>query len=104
MPKGSTLESLFDELDERAEFEALARKKILAERFRGRMEELHLSKSELAKRLSTSRKQLDRILDPADKGVTLSSLFKISEVLGLNLTLSAERKSSRKSHKSRRAA
>ena len=102
MPKGSTLESLFDELDERAEFEALARKKILAEKFRIRMQELHLSKSELAKRLSTSRKQLDRILDPGDKGVTLSSLFKISEVLGLTLTFSAERKSPRRTH--RRAA
>ena len=42
------------------------------------MAEAHLSKTELAGRLQTSRSQLDRLLDPENTSVTLDSLERLA--------------------------
>jgi len=81
--KGSSLRSLFEELGEWDEVEALTQKKIIAETLRREMSRRHITKSQLAKRMATSRSQLDAILDASDPGLTLVSLSRASFALGL---------------------
>ena len=45
------------------------------------MKEEKITKVELAKRLSTSRSQLDRLLDPDNENVTLSSLISAARAI-----------------------
>lgn len=84
---GSTLDSLFDELGERDEVEALAAKKILAIQAERRMKELGLSTTRLAERMHTSRNQVLRCLDQDDAGITLKMLFRLSRALDVPLRL-----------------
>lgn len=78
---GSTLDSLFDELGEQEEVEALAAKKILAIQACRRMKELGLSTTRLAERMRTSRNQVLRCLDQDDAGITLKMLFRLARAL-----------------------
>ena len=82
---GTSLDSLFEELGEKEEVDLLASKKLLAETVRQGMAQADLSQSELAKRMHTSRNQVTRLLDPTDTGVTLATLAKASNALGLRL-------------------
>lgn len=85
---GSSLTSLFDELDERAELDLLTRKKIIAERLHEAMEQQRMTKKALAEAMQTSRTVVHRLLDPSDTSVTLSTLAKASKALGLELNVS----------------
>jgi hypothetical protein len=78
---GSTLDSLFDELGEQEEVDALAAKKILAIQAGRRMKELGLSSTRLAERMHTSRNQVLRCLDQDDAGITLKMLFRLARAL-----------------------
>jgi antitoxin HicB len=62
-------------------------KDVLAFQLSESMQDQKVSKSEMAKRLSTSRAQLDRILDPNNNGVTLDALNRAASVLGHKLRL-----------------
>jgi len=86
--EGSTLQSFFEELGEWEDVEALAQKKIIAETLRREMVRQHVTKSELAKRMETSRSQLDAILNGDDPGLTLVSLSRASFALGLRPEIS----------------
>ena len=44
-------------------------------------------KSEIAKRMKTSRAQLDRLLDPDNESVTLGTLTRAAQALGRHLRL-----------------
>jgi hypothetical protein len=46
-----------------------------------------MSKGEIARRLKTSRKQLDRLLDPAFYGKTINQMVKLLYVLGVSVEL-----------------
>jgi antitoxin HicB len=46
-----------------------------------------LSKSELARRMHTSRPALDRLLDPDNDSVTLNTLQKAAKAVGRELRL-----------------
>jgi transcriptional regulator with XRE-family HTH domain len=46
-----------------------------------------LTKTELAKRMGTSRSQLDRLLNPDNDEVTLSTLARAAAALGRDLRL-----------------
>lgn len=78
---GSTLDSLFEELGEQEEVEALAAKKILAIQAGRRMKALGLTTTRLAERMHTSRNQVLRCLDQDDAGITLKMLFRLSRAL-----------------------
>lgn len=82
---GSTLESLFDELDEREDVELLTQKKLLASKIEQAMARRNMTQSELAKRMRTSRTVVHRLLDPRDTSVTLATLAKASKALGVKL-------------------
>jgi len=78
---GSTLSSLFDELGERPEVEALAAKKTLAIQMEKRMKALGLTAGRLATRMGTSRAQVQRILDANEAGITLKVLTRLAGAL-----------------------
>jgi len=84
----------FDEFLEKdgilAETEDAAIKEIIADQIRGAMDEQRLSKSEMAARMKTSRRQLDRLLDPNNPSVTLATLRRAASAVGRNLRVELE--------------
>ena len=101
---GSTLESLFDDLGEGDEFRLGAQKMAFVIAAEQRMAALKLSKNALAKRLGTSRPAVDRLLDPTNTGLTLTTLGRATRALGLDFSLSfseAKARSSRRTTKRR---
>ena len=62
-------------------------KSVLAYQLAEAMKERGLNKVEMAKQLQTSRSQLDRLLDPENDDVTLSSLAKAAAAVGRTLHL-----------------
>jgi len=62
-------------------------KRVLAYQLAAAMKEQHISKIEMAKRLETSRSQLDRLLDPDNDTVTLATLAKAARAVGRSLRL-----------------
>ena len=62
-------------------------KRVLAWQLTAAMKEQRISKVEMAKRLATSRSQLDRLLDPDNDTVTLATLAKAARALGRTIKL-----------------
>lgn len=62
-------------------------KRVLAFQLAAVMREQHISKVEMAKRLATSRSQLDRLLDPDNDTVTLATLARAAKAVGRTLKL-----------------
>lgn len=62
-------------------------KALVVENFRGAMQAKGITKSELARRLGTSRPQIDRVLDPNNLTCSLKTLDDVSCALGLQLTV-----------------
>ena len=73
------------------ETQAAAVKRALAEAVAEAMIEAKLSKVEMARRMGTSRSQLDRVLDPAYTAVQLDSLIKAASAVGRDLRISLKR-------------
>lgn len=84
----------FDEFLERdgllAETEDAAIKEIIADQIKVAMDKKGLSKSEMAARMKTSRRQLDRLLDPQNTSVTLGTLRRAASAVGRNLRVELE--------------
>lgn len=49
------------------------------------MKTRRMSKLQMARRMNTSRSQLDRLLDPIHRGVTLETLARAAQVLGRHI-------------------
>ena len=62
-------------------------KRVLARQIESAMKERKLSKSEMSKRMQTSRAALDRLLDPENDAVTLSPLRKAATAVGREIRL-----------------
>lgn len=60
-------------------------KRVLAFQLAEAMRSQHISKVEMAKRLHTSRSQLDRLLDPENDSVTLSVLSRAARIVGRSI-------------------
>lgn len=69
------------------EVTARAIKRVLARQLSGLMQKQGLTKSELARRMQTSRAQLDRLLDPENESVTLGTLTRAAEAVGRHLKM-----------------
>ena len=67
--------------------EELALKEIIADQVAAAMEAEGLNKTAMAKRMNTSRKALDRLLDPENTGVTLHTMQRAAAAVGRKLTL-----------------
>lgn len=66
---------------------AVAIKRVLAWELEQAMEKEGVSKNEMAKRMHTSRSQLDRILDPDNDRIQLDTVFKAARALGREVRL-----------------
>lgn len=64
--------------------EAAARE-VIAWQIRTKMESEHISKAELARRMETSRSQVDRILAGNDPGIRLDTLERAAAAVGCAL-------------------
>jgi len=84
---GSSFDEFLDEEGIREEIEAQALKEVLAWQIEQEMKAGGLTKTAMARRMSTSRAQLDRLLDPANTSVTLHTLQKAATVVGRRLRL-----------------
>ena len=62
-------------------------KRVLAYQLAEAMKQQGISKVEMARRLSTSRSQLDRLLDPKNEHVTLNVLSRAAQAVGRSLKL-----------------
>lgn len=73
-----------------AETEDAAVKEIIADQIKVAMDKKGLSKSAMAARMKTSRRQLDRLLDPDNGSVTLATLRRAASAVGRNLRVELE--------------
>jgi antitoxin HicB len=84
----------FDEFLEKdgllAETEDAAVKEIIADQIKVAMHKQRLSKSAMAARMKTSRRQLDRLLDPNNPSVTLATLRRAASAVGRTLRVELE--------------
>ena len=64
------------------EVTATAVKRYVASELAEKMAEQNISKSEMARRMQTSRSALDRLLDPDNSSVTLQTLQAAAKALG----------------------
>jgi antitoxin HicB len=82
-------EETFDDFLEQqgllAQTEEAALKEIIADQIKAAMAEQRLTKTEMAARMQTDRRQLDRLLDPANTSVTLSTLRRAANAVGRTL-------------------
>ena len=83
--------SAFDDfLKDEGTYEAtqsVAIKRVLAWQIEKAMKKQHLTKAEMARRMETSRSQLDRLLDPERNSVTLETLTRAARAIGRQLKL-----------------
>lgn len=62
-------------------------KKVVAWQIEQEMEAQRLTRTEMARRMATSRVQLNRLLDPKNDSVTLGTLHRAAKVLGRKVVL-----------------
>jgi hypothetical protein len=82
---GSNFDEFLAEEGILEEVTARAHKRLLALQLQDALEELKLTKTELAERMQTSRSQVDRLLDPDNTAVTLESLERLALAVGKRL-------------------
>ena len=86
--KGTTLDSFLDEEGLLEGAEAIAIKRVIAFELAKKMKKAHLSKTQTAEKMGTSRSALDRLLDPHNTSVTLNTLTKAAHFIGKKLHMS----------------
>jgi predicted XRE-type DNA-binding protein len=79
---GSKFEDLLAEEGILEECRASAIKFKIARELERAMLQRKMSKSEIAKRLNTSRSGVERLLDPANTSITLNTMAKVAHLLG----------------------
>jgi predicted XRE-type DNA-binding protein len=83
--RGSSVEAFLREEGLYEAASARAIKEVLAWQIEREMERQGISKAEMARLMRTSRSALDRLLDPENESVTLSTLFRAAAALGSDL-------------------
>jgi DNA-binding Xre family transcriptional regulator len=84
---GSSFDEFLREDDIYEEVTARAIKRVIARQLDALMHDQGLTKSNLAKRMKTSRAQLDRLLDPDNESVTLDTLTRAAQAVGRQLRM-----------------
>ncbi|MFN0167494.1 MAG: Fis family transcriptional regulator [Bryobacteraceae bacterium] len=84
---GSSFDSFLAEQGILQECQEQAIKQILADQIKAAMEKDRLTKAAMAARMQTSRRALDRLLDPKNTGVTLHTLQRAAIAVGRQLRL-----------------
>jgi antitoxin HicB len=84
---GSSFDDFLKEDGIYEEVTARAIKRVIARQLGALMQDQGLTKSALAKKMRTSRTQLDRLLDPENESVTLGTLTRAAQAVGRNLRM-----------------
>ena len=85
--RGSSLDEFLDDQGVLEEFQIVAVKETIAWQIAREMELHKITKAAMAEKMSTSRAQLNRLLDPKSENVTLSTLQRAAQVLGKQIRL-----------------
>jgi predicted XRE-type DNA-binding protein len=88
--RGSRLDDLLREEGLYDEVQVVALKRAVSEAIAERMAEARLSKVEMARRMRTSRSQLDRVLDPECTTVQLDTLIRAASAVGREIRITLE--------------
>lgn len=87
---GSSFDSFLEEEGILEEVDAVAIKRVIAWQLKQEMDARHITKKAMAQRLNTSRSQVDRLLDPDNAAVHLTTLTRAARELGLRLKVAME--------------
>jgi antitoxin HicB len=77
-----------DGIYEEATSQAL--KRVVAWQLTQLMKERHISRVEMAKRMKTSRTQVNRLLDPANESIQLDTIQRAAEAVGKRVNITFE--------------
>ncbi|MFA5874607.1 MAG: helix-turn-helix transcriptional regulator [Anaerolineales bacterium] len=84
---GSNFDDFLAEESLLAEAETVAVKRVIAYQVERMMKEQNLTKTEMSRRMNTSRAALERLLDPANQSITLQTLERAAKALGRRLQI-----------------
>ena len=84
---GSSVDDFLKEEGTYEATQAVAIKRVLAWQIEKAIKDQHLTKAEMARRMDTSRSQLDRLLDPDTDSVTLDTLTRAARAIGRHVKL-----------------
>ena len=84
---GSSFDSFLEEENIAVEVKNEVIKRLISYNLLDEMKKQNINKTEMAKKMSTSRAALDRLLNPYNDSVTLATLTKAANVLGKKLVL-----------------
>tara|TARA_B100000965_G_scaffold264644_1_gene223492 strand:+ start:1422 stop:1703 length:282 start_codon:yes stop_codon:yes gene_type:complete len=84
---GSTLDSFLEEEGILEEATAQAQKRVLAYQLDAAMKEAGITKAELARRMKTSRTQVDSLLNPENVTFRMDSAMKAARAVGKRIEL-----------------
>ena len=85
---GSSLDDFLEKEGLLAEAESVAAKRVVVFQLSQLMEEQNISKSEMARRMKTSRAAVERLLDSDNSSATLSTLERAAAAVGRKLSIS----------------
>jgi antitoxin HicB len=84
---GSLFDNFLDEEDLLTQVNEIAIKRVIAWQLQQEIETKHMTKTEVAKAMGTSRAAVDRLLDPDNTSVTLNTLDRAARVLGKRIKI-----------------
>jgi hypothetical protein len=84
---GSDFDDFLNEDGILEEAAAAAVKRVVVWQLTEAMKRLHISKTEMAARMHTSRSAVNRLLDEDDTGITLATLSRASLAIGIPLKI-----------------
>ena len=83
----SSFDDFLEEENLLAEADAVAIKRVIAFQLEETMENEHITKTEMAKRMNTSRSAINRILDPLNTSITLATIESGDSAVGKRLQI-----------------
>lgn len=84
---GTKFDDFLEEEGMLAEAESVAIKRVIAFQLEETMKKEHITKTEMAKRMNTSRTAINRLLDPLNTSITLSTIESAVVAMGKRLQI-----------------
>ncbi len=84
---GSSFDDFLDGENLLVEANEIAIKRVIAWQLQQEIESNHMTKTDVAKAMGTSRAAVDRLLDPNNTSVTLNTLAKAAKILGKKINI-----------------
>ena len=84
---GSNFDDFLAEEGILADAESIAIKRVISHQIVQMMKKQGITKSEMARRMKSSRSSIDRLLDPENESITLQTLERAAQALGKRLSI-----------------